>query len=347
MLKIHKQLYNKDFNNVLIFRSGLIGDTLVSIPAISVIKKKLPNSKLFMVSLVIKKNQITPKDILFNSDLIDSFIELRFYNYVLLLFDIFYLIILIVKNKINTVFLLENYDFNYRLKKIFFKILGVPNIIAVNKMLHESISENLIKNINYYFKTKKTINYNFKFTIDETNKVNNWFSILEITNEFYSMAINSNFASKVWDMNNYIFITKELYNKYNIIPVLLGGMKDWENNEHFIQQSGIGFNVAGKFTIRESIYLTSKSKFYLGNDTGVMHMAAINNVKCFAIFSSIEKNLKWRPLGKENVIFRTKIECEGCLLRKCVVHDNLCLKLIDKSIVLMEINKFLLKKNDK
>jgi hypothetical protein len=65
------------------------------------------------------------------------------------------------------------------------------------------------------------------------------------------------------------------------------------------------------------------------------------NVKCFTIFSSIEKDKKWFPFGNGHVNFKTKIHCEGCKLKVCVNFDNMCTKLIFADDVLNSIKLFL------
>ena len=64
--------------------------------------------------------------------------------------------------------------------------------------------------------------------------------------------------------------------------------------------------------------------FYLGNDTGTMHMAVAAGIPCVAVFSSRDFPGNWYPYGNGHVVFRTPIKCEGCFLEKCIENEMRC-----------------------
>jgi ADP-heptose:LPS heptosyltransferase len=74
--------------------------------------------------------------------------------------------------------------------------------------------------------------------------------------------------------------------------------------------------------------------FFVGNDTGTMHMAAAMGLRCVAIFSSRERPGLWYPQGEGHKVFRTTIECEGCGLVECLERGNECLNCIKVDDVL-------------
>ncbi len=52
-------------------------------------------------------------------------------------------------------------------------------------------------------------------------------------------------------------------------------------------------------------------RLYIGNDSGVTHMAAALNIPTLAIFGPTDPVL-WSPRGKSVVVVRREIECSPC-----------------------------------
>jgi ADP-heptose:LPS heptosyltransferase len=71
-----------------------------------------------------------------------------------------------------------------------------------------------------------------------------------------------------------------------------------------------------------------------------MHLAASVGTPCVAVFAAIDFAGRWYPFGKNNFVFRDKIECEGCYLPVCPI-ENQCLKNIRIEDVLTASEKLL------
>jgi heptosyltransferase-3 len=102
------------------------------------------------------------------------------------------------------------------------------------------------------------------------------------------------FNYKMWSQEKWIdFIQKII--KPNLQIVLTGSID--ENEIHYCQQieSQVKcINLAGKLSLGEVAYLISKSKFYVGPDTGVTHIAAATGVLTIALFGPTNP-VKWGP----------------------------------------------------
>jgi ADP-heptose:LPS heptosyltransferase len=329
-------------SNTLVFRSGLIGDHLVAAPALKVLSEN--KYKLIYISFVEKKNQITPEEILKNFSLIDSFYIIRLYNF-LFIIDLIKLIFFLIFNKCHEVYHLQTAEFNYKLKLFFFRLFGIKKFYFIVESHQKKMSDVLL---NFVSKNLEISNLNPKpFKVKSSHnkalllKLNNKFKFNNNKNKYAAIAINSNMKSKIWHVDNYIYISKKLASE-GIIPCFYGGKNDYDYISKAINKIGTGLNFAGSLSVFESLISMDLMQFYIGNDTGVMHMAAIRNIKCFAIFSSIDFKNKWYPFGNHHVIFRTEIDCQICLLKECVKKQNLCLKQIKKENVYSEIKKHLL-----
>jgi lipopolysaccharide heptosyltransferase III len=93
-------------------------------------------------------------------------------------------------------------------------------------------------------------------------------------------------------------------------------------------------NLAGLLTIWQSAAVLERSALYIGNDTGTMHLAACVGTPCVAIFSARDNPGKWEPYGANHAVLRRDVPCAGCALDTCIDHDLECLKAISVNDVL-------------
>jgi ADP-heptose:LPS heptosyltransferase len=84
-------------------------------------------------------------------------------------------------------------------------------------------------------------------------------------------------------------------------------------------------NICGKSNPRVSAAALKKAAFYLGHDSGPMHLASAVGVPCVAIFSARNLPGHWYPYGDAHRIIYHKTTCHGCKLTECVAQGRRCL----------------------
>lgn len=99
-------------------------------------------------------------------------------------------------------------------------------------------------------------------------------------------------------------------------------------NGYVQKLGGAIINLAGRLTIYGSAEVLKHSVGYVGNDSGIMHLAGVLGRPCVALFSARDNPGKWEPYGESHLILRHAVECAGCMLNVCNNHGNKCLKLI-------------------
>ena len=159
----------------------------------------------------------------------------------------------------------------------------------------------------------------------------------------YVLAPFSNMQSKLWGFSKYEKVANFLYSNYKLSPVIFCSKKDYEyavKNDLFIDINCL--YVAGSLNFKKIFNDIKQSIFYLGNDTGIMHVASLYDVPIFAIFSSRDVQGKWEPDSKDVYIYRTNPECSLCLLSICP-YNNLCLENISTKDIIRDLKKFLKK----
>lgn len=142
------------------------------------------------------------------------------------------------------------------------------------------------------------------------------------------IGASSKMQSKCWPVERYADVVQTLIDRFDVWPITFGGAGDWALNERLLNRWHRGFNAAGKLDIRGSAAALRRCQFYLGNDTGTMHLAAAAGTRCLAVFSSRDYPGRWHPYGMGHVVLRTEIACEGCMLHVCRERANECLQRI-------------------
>ncbi|MDH5718392.1 MAG: glycosyltransferase family 9 protein [Spirochaetia bacterium] len=101
--------------------------------------------------------------------------------------------------------------------------------------------------------------------------------------------------------------------KYQII--ILGGPDEIEISNELIsnyKENKNIFNFTGKFSVRETAWLLSKCKTFLTNDSGLMHVASVFNIKIIALFLCTVEEFGFAPLTKNAVVLSEKLPCKPC-----------------------------------
>ena len=137
----------------------------------------------------------------------------------------------------------------------------------------------------------------------------------------------SKMPSKRWPIDRFIevgrFLLKEQPDAHIIV---VGGTEDAELGSTI--RSALGPRVqnwAGKLSVLGTAEALRRCAFYLGNDTGVMHLAAAVGTRCVGIFSARDNPGKWDPYGDGHIVLRKYVPCEGCLLVECRQQGMACL----------------------
>jgi heptosyltransferase III len=342
-----------DYKNILIFRTGFLGDTLVSLPAFWAVRNAFPNARLTLLSNSSEANSryvlaqsILPKEGLFDNwitypggqsktKLIQSFTKL-FLEIRRGKFDA--LIYLMSRNRSKK---------SIERDKLFFRFAGIKNIIGTEYLLNNLLSYNQARplpkvesEVDFFLNCLKPDIFSVNnskpkpemlLNVDEIQTADKW---LEDNCNFngkkklIAVAPGSKWESKIWSEERYFQVIKKLTEEKNIFPIVFGGQEDRETGERLIKKLGSGANAAGKLNIRQAASALAKCELYLGNDTGTMHLAASVGTVCVGLFAAIDFDGRWYPSGENHHIIRKKVECEGCH-SPVSLNNNKCLELIE------------------
>ncbi|MDD4013781.1 MAG: lipopolysaccharide heptosyltransferase II, partial [Candidatus Omnitrophica bacterium] len=135
--------------------------------------------------------------------------------------------------------------------------------------------------------------------------------------------------AKIWPMDNYSDLVARLKNETGCAVCLIGGKEERVLAERIIKSSGVdAANLAGDLSLARTAALLKRSRLFIGNDAGPMHMAAAMGVKVIAIFGRNIPGVspaRWRPWGEGHVVFHEPAGCSPCADTACP-YDHRCLR---------------------
>jgi ADP-heptose:LPS heptosyltransferase len=328
---------------ILVFRSGLLGDTLVGVPALWALRGSFPTAHItYLWQSTGQEGHVSAPDVLDGSGLIDEFRELVIRRNILAqIYDYCRLLWYVLRSGFDLAIILEASHWS-RARERFLRLAGIPLVVGprgnaamifrdsagrlpkVPSIVDELLG--LVAQAGITIPGEGCGKMSLPSTATEETAVDDWFERhkLSRTSTLVAVAPGSNMATKRWPTARFAATISSVLEARDIVPVVMGGPTDRDLGDTLINLWGRGVVAAGDLTVREGIELLRRCSLYLGNDTGTMHMAASAGTPCVAIFSSIDMPGRWEPYGSGHIVFRTEVECGGCLLRECVDEGMRC-----------------------
>jgi lipopolysaccharide heptosyltransferase III len=151
------------------------------------------------------------------------------------------------------------------------------------------------------------------------------------------------FDTKQWATENFARVAEFLDEKgFSVIAIAT--KKEREVLENLKQASRVSVLTFDDLTLPEITALASKAQFFVGNDSGIAHIAAAVNVPSVVIFGSSNIN-NWRPwTDAPNEIVSEKLACQPCAGHFCAEFGAPeCIRRVKVSNVIKAAEKVLAK----
>ena len=158
--------------------------------------------------------------------------------------------------------------------------------------------------------------------------------------EYITVAPLPSDIKRSWGINNFKELCKELTKSFKV--VLLGSMNDKEILDGISKSNNKIINTAGLLKLYEVPSVISKSKLFIGNDSGLTHIALKFNIPVIAIIGGGNYG-KFFPYDEENpkvVYLYDDMDCFGCEWR-CIYKERLCLTNVKINTVLDNVKKLI------
>ncbi len=131
-----------------------------------------------------------------------------------------------------------------------------------------------------------------KNEIDISSKILNQYKSKRIL----ALGLGSKYIDKNWSVLSFVDMADKLRDYFDLV-MLVGDQKDASLSKKFTQKySGDVVDCAGKYNILETAALLKKSIFFVGNDSGLGHLASAVGINTFTIFELGQPH-RYRPWG--------------------------------------------------
>jgi lipopolysaccharide heptosyltransferase II len=122
---------------------------------------------------------------------------------------------------------------------------------------------------------------------------------------------------KCWPIERFILLIRRLVKEYKANIIIIGSSKEAESGEIItkaIGQPGV-INLVGKTSVAQMAAAIKISDFFIGNDSGPLHIALALDMPCIAIFGATAPEQILSGTDK-CVVLNAKIGCSPCYLHQ-------------------------------
>ena len=233
----------------------------------------------------------------------------------------------------------EKYDIIYDLPgnnlspKWMFRLFGAKKVVAMDvlepeggprfRFLLNFLAENGIPRR----ENDESVDWNFQ--PDEISAAETWFSKLRLPDGYKPFLVCTGGKSPLqhWPLERYAEVLKKIIPEYGLYPVFVGTGSDAVDAEYLINECGTGVfsQDIGPLSLREMILVFKKFHFYLGNDTGILHLAGAAGIRTFSLSPARDPHNYWRPLNDLlHHGFVANIACKECRRNECSKGEKDC-----------------------
>ncbi|MBC8277149.1 MAG: lipopolysaccharide heptosyltransferase II [FCB group bacterium] len=128
-----------------------------------------------------------------------------------------------------------------------------------------------------------------------------------------AIAPGAKWPTKRWGESNYAELAKKLISSGFDGILTLGSSSERELCENICAKIGdCAFNLAGQTGIQIAAAIIAKSELYLGNDSGLSHLASAVQTPSIVIFGPTVKEFGFFPFRSNSVVIETELYCRPC-----------------------------------
>lgn len=152
---------------------------------------------------------------------------------------------------------------------------------------------------------------------------------------------------KQWNLDRYTELCDRLIEDYGAKIVLLGSQNEVELTNYVREKmKHAPIIAAGKTTVRQAAAIIERCRFFICNDSGLMHVSAAAATPVVAFYGPTDYH-RTHPYGNGHIVIRKNLSCSPCFrlagtekVKSCQTRK--CLDLITVKDVLEAVEKQLL-----
>jgi heptosyltransferase-3 len=332
-------------NNVLVYRLGSLGDTLVVLPAFHLVRRTYPHAKITLLTNAPVSQKAAPaRAVLEGSGLVDDYL-----SYPVGLREPRMLLSLIgqirAKKCSDAVYLAKPKGGMLNVMRDILllqaggirRVHGVPisrgyrycRAIPGHRAVESEgcrVMRCLRKLGNIDIANPESWSLGLS---DRESEVANAFVGNSSTALWLGVSIGAKASAKDWEDPNWSILLHMIQRTWPTSELYFVGSEDeYARSQRLIDMSGLrGANLCGQLTPRVSAGVLSRMNVFIGHDSGPMHLAAAVGTPVIAIFSSRNIPGEWYPCdlyGRNRIVYH-EVPCMGCQLVDCISERKRCI----------------------
>lgn len=335
LLLVSRVMYRKlssqtQIRKILIFRKGTIGDSICAMPAVIAIRNRFPQAQIHCLTNAVSEGQAGMSDF-FDTTLIEH-----------------YLTFTAADRKLFQRIRQQKYDLVIELPQaldtwytqirnlILFRCAGIRYGAGWEVSTTFFFKKEQIKHIRFVREPLRLLkllgSYHINSSASELYKLPQGLKhqFASIKPRYVIMGIGAKTLRSRWPVDRFKSIAYRITSESDLQVVLLGNKDDYELTKDWNINGTL--NLCGQTTISETLAIISEAQFYVGNDTGLMHVAAAYNKPVAAVFSAKTYPQKWYPASDVSYIHADySVSCALCSNHPC--HNNICMQNIHQDVL--------------
>jgi heptosyltransferase III len=344
-----RKTHHTNRDRILVFRIGELGDTLIALPALRVIRRSFPTAHIALLSNADAHSKtVSASEVLPLNGLIDEWLSYPAADMKTSPLSLVSLLIKLRRLSFDTLaYLAPRMRSSEAVRRdlAFFRLAGIKTVIGhlgleklperngsgqLTEVEHEA--DHLLQRLSrdgLEVPEIGTARFELDLTSAEERSAGLWLKEnlpAEKVNRVIGFGVGSKWPSKIWPEERFAELGSRLIKFADVFPIVFGGSEDRALGDRLIQAWSRGANAAGALSVRAAAAALKNCDAYVGNDTGTMHLAAAIGTRCVAIMAAIDWPGHWNPYGPGHLVLRRTVPCEGCLLRVCEREGMKCLK---------------------
>ncbi len=168
---------------------------------------------------------------------------------------------------------------------------------------------------------------------------------LDETTPWVGMNPGSVWETKRWLPEGFAQVADRLIREKKVQVLLIGSEKDRTAVEAVVaNMKETPVNLCGKTDLKTLSALIARSKLFVTNDSGPMHLAGAAQVPVVAIFGPTTRELGFYPYGKNSIMVEVDLACRPCTLHGghvCPLGHFRCMKEVTPEMVLEACHKLM------
>jgi ADP-heptose:LPS heptosyltransferase len=140
---------------------------------------------------------------------------------------------------------------------------------------------------------------------------------------------------KAWPLDRFLSLARTLQDRLGSRMLVVLGPAEGPDVRMAFEGVGLSAPVLAKgLTLLQLASVMEGCRFFVGNDSGISHMAAALGLPTLAIFGPTDQRV-WSPRGEETVVVCREIHCSPCPQERFFqCRDSECLKAVEVKEVL-------------